>query len=381
MKPNKLDDIFQVKGGIPFLAGFYIGMGEEQVKERIEELCEGQNEQSSDSILYKLSVSYEYELFPSDYLLKKIVLVFPHECSKKDSDLLIDYFIDRFYHEKVYREIETDSEGNLLKFKVDILNYWYSCTFYIKDDRFFIQLEGVLDYPSLYKAFFLVGTEPELKSFIHKSLSFSNNEVNKNKILNGLFPVYNGFPTVCGVYLGLEVCDSSDAEKMIDDILHDPEMYYQHFDYRDISFEVMIDWNNQVDKIIMSMSEEDKDVALKIINHFKERLLIENANYYVAEGTNEEFKILVNMSNTYFSIKAENPYCPHTNRRDIEITIEVTIKDRSDLYKSLYVMLSGKHYNYFKAADVFYHYDSENNYSPVGAYDSFEEAVDAFQGD
>ena len=55
MKPNKLDDIFQVKGGIPFLAGFYIGMGEEQVKERIEELCEGQNEQSSDSILYKLS--------------------------------------------------------------------------------------------------------------------------------------------------------------------------------------------------------------------------------------------------------------------------------------------------------------------------------------
>jgi hypothetical protein len=381
MKSNRLDNIFQVKGGIPFLAGFYIGMDDEKVQERIENLCSGQIEQSSDNFLFKYSVSYEYELFQSEYLLKKIILIFSQECSTKDSDFLFDYFIKNFYHEKVHKEIESDSNGNLLKYRVDLSNYYYRCSFYNKDGKFFIQLEGIVAYPSLYKAFYLVGTDPGLKGFVHKSLSFSNYAANKDKILNDLFPVYNGLPTVCSVYLGLGVSSSSEAEGIIDDILHAPEKYYQHLDYRDISFEVMIGWNNQIDEIIMRMSEEDKDVALNIINHLKQRLMIENASYYVAEGIDGEFKILVNMSNAYLSVKAENPYCSQTNRRDIEISIKA-LKDGRDLYQSLYDMLcDNTHYGYFKAADVFYHYDSENNYSPVGAYDSYEEAIDAFQGD
>lgn len=51
-------------------------MGDEEVRERIDNLCSGQLEQSVDSLLYKYSVSYEYELFNIEYLLKKIVLVF-----------------------------------------------------------------------------------------------------------------------------------------------------------------------------------------------------------------------------------------------------------------------------------------------------------------
>lgn len=381
MEPNRFDDIFRVEGGIPFLAGFYIGMGDEEVRKGIDDYCSGQLEQSANSLLYKYPVSYEYELFNIEYLLKKIVLVFPRECSKRDLELLIDYFGTKFYHEKVNKEIESDSEGNLIKCKVCFSNYYYSISFFNKDGSFNLQLEGIVAYPLLYKAFYIVGTTPDLKSFVHKSLYFSNNINNKEDTLNDLFPVYNGFPKVCGVYLGLDVNSSSEAEEMIDNIIHDPDMYHQYLDYRDISFEVMIGWNDQIDEIIMRLSEEDKDVALKIINHLKQRLLIEKANYYVAEGTDGEFKILVDMSNAYLSLKTENPYSSFTNRRDIEISIKAS-KDERDLYQSLYVMLSDNtHYNYFKAADVFYHYNSENNYSPVGAYDSFEQAIEAFQGD
>ena len=67
--------------------------------------------------------------------------------------------------------------------------------------------------------------------------------------------------------------------------------------------------------------------------------------------TEGEFKIAVSMSNKYLSIKAESHYRPQTNRRDIEISIETTKKDRSNLYQSLYAMLSDNtHYGYFKAA-------------------------------
>lgn len=380
MKPNRLDNIFQVKGGIPILAGFYIGMDDDEVQERIDNLCSDQSDHSADD--QNFSVSYEYELFEHEYLLKKILLVFPQECSKNDSIILINYFSEKFYHEKIHKEIETDSAGNLLKFKVNLSNYYFSCSFFNREGNFYIQLKGTVAYPMLYKAFYLLGTDSELKGFIHNSLSFGNNEASKDENLDRLFFVYNGFPTICGVYLGLNVSSSSDAEEMIDEILQAPDMYYQYWDYRDISFEVMVDENNQVDLIIMRISEENKDIALKIINHFKQRMLIENANYYVAEGTEGEFKIAVSMSNKYLSIKAESHYRPQINRRDIEISIETTKKDRSNLYQSLYAMLSDNtHYGYFKAADVFYHYDSANNYSPFGAYDSIEEAIEAFQGD
>ena len=48
MKPNRLDNIFQVKGGIPILAGFYIGMDDDEVQERIDNLCGDQSEHSAD---------------------------------------------------------------------------------------------------------------------------------------------------------------------------------------------------------------------------------------------------------------------------------------------------------------------------------------------
>jgi hypothetical protein len=382
MKSNRLDEIFQVKGGIPIFAGLYIGMTDEEAEEKKEELEICKLEESSENPIYKYSISIEYDLFERKDLVKRIRFMFPHECSNKDSDFILEYLTNRFYHEKIHKEIETDSDGNLLKLKVDIFNYYYNCSFFNKEGNFIIQLEGIVAYPILYKAFYLMGTDQHLKSFVHKSIMLSNYEANKDEDLNDLFAIRNGLPSVCGMHLGFAASSSSEAEQIIDDILHDPDLYYQHKEYWDISFEVMIDTSNRVDEIIMRLSEEDKDIALKILNHLKPRFLIEKANYYIAEGMNGEFKIYVCMSNDYFSIKFDSPYNISTGRRDIEITIETTEKDRGDLYESLYVMLSDNtHYGFFKAADVFYHYDSENNYSPVGAYDSYEEATEAFQGD
>ena len=44
MKPNRLDDIFQLQDGIPVIGGMYLGMKEERAKEIVAELEEYKKE-------------------------------------------------------------------------------------------------------------------------------------------------------------------------------------------------------------------------------------------------------------------------------------------------------------------------------------------------
>lgn len=379
MKPEELDEIFQIEGGVPIIAGLYIGMDEEEAEEKTDELNSYKTEKSPDyPLISSLSITFEYDLFEYENVVKRIRLILPQECSKNDSDFIFDYLSKKIYHERIHRDVESKTNNQLLHLNVEIANYYYSCSFFNKDGHFVIQLSGIVEIPELYKAFYLTGTNEDLKSFICQSLSFRSN-AGQDKFLNRLFSVYSGYPAICGVYLGYEATSSSETERIMDEELKNAEMNYKNQYYWDISFEVMIDGSNRVDEIIMRLPEQDKEETLNIIRFFKQRLLIENGHYYFADGK-EDFKINVSMSNKYFSVKAGNPY--RLGRRDVEITLNAVKKDQSDLYRTLYVMLSDNtHFGYFKAADVFYGYDSENNFLPVGAYDSYEEAIEAFQGD
>lgn len=383
MKTNEFDELFKVEGGVPIIAGLYIGMDADEIEEKLEDLNSYKTEQSSDyPIISKYSISFEYDLFDSEYLVKRIGLVFPRECTKNDSDFLLDYLSQKIYHEKVHKDIETDTAGNLLSLNVEISNYYYSCSFFNRDGQFIIQLSGVVLYPELYKAFYTTGKNPDLKAFIHKSLYYCNNESSKDKALNKLFPVYNGYPIICGVYLGCETGSSSEAEAVIDEELHNPALYNLYQDYEDISFEVLIDVDNRVDEIIMTFSEEDKDIALRIINYLKQRLLIEDADYYIEDFEDRDFIINANMSNEYLSVMVKNPYRNLYGCHKIEIIIETTKKDQSELYKTLMIMLDDNtHYGYFKAADDFYKDYSNARVFPYGVFDTYEEAIESFQGD
>lgn len=383
MKTNEFDELFKVEGGVPIIAGLYIGMDEDKAEAIIEELNSHKIEESSDyPLIHKYAITFEYDIFETEKLVKRIRLVFPYEITKRGSDFIIDYLSGKIYHEKVHKDIELDSEGNLLTLNVVFSNYYYTCSIYNKDGLFTIELAGIVAYPELYKAFYITGSNPELKQFIHKSLYYCNNESSKDKALNKLFPVYNGYPIICGVYLGYETGSSSEAEAVIDEELHNPALYELYHDYEDISFEVLIDACCCVDEIVMRFSEEDKDIALRIINYLKQRLLIEDADYYIEDFKERDFIINANMSNEYLSVTVKNPYRNLYGCRKIEIIIETTKKDQSELYKTLMIMLDDNtHYGYFKAADDFYKDYSNARDFPYGVFDTYEEAIESFQGD
>lgn len=382
MKSNRLDDIFQVIGGVPIIAELYIGMDKDEAEGRTAELNSYKTYGSPDyPLIHEYSISFEYDLFENEGVVKSIRLVFSQECSKNDSNFILDYLSKKIYHERIHKNIESNTNNRLLYLNVEIANYYYSCSFYNKDGHFVIQLTGTFAYPELYKAFYLVGNNSDLKSYIHKSLSFGNDKELQDKELNLVFPVYDGFLTICSMYLGREVWSASEAERIMNEVLNNSKMDIKSIDCEDITFEVLIDGFNRIDEIIIRLPERDKDESIKIINYFKKKFLIEKAHYYFLEGK-EDFKIDISMSNDYLSIKAENPYNSDTGRRDIEITLSATQKDQSEIYEALFIMLSDKkHYGYFRAADVFYNYDNINNYCPFGAFDSFKDAIDAMQGD
>ena len=92
MKPEELDEIFQIEGGVPIIAGLYIGMDEEQAEEKTDELNSYKTEKSPDyPLISSLSITFEYDLFEDENVVKRIRLILPQECSKNDSDFIFDY--------------------------------------------------------------------------------------------------------------------------------------------------------------------------------------------------------------------------------------------------------------------------------------------------
>ncbi len=387
MTIERLDEIFQLKSAVPIIAGMYIGMDEESAAEKLDELISYKRDHSGEypaDLIYTLGLSFEYELFDNEPIVRVIRVIFPKEFSNADFQAVKNYLIKKYYHEKTHEDMEKDFDGNLLKAKTTIYNYYYQFAIQNREDEFVIQITGIVLYPHLYKTFYLMATKPELKSFIQKSLFFCPTRDDKDKDLDRLFPVHNGFPLICGQFLGLQVNSAFEAEEMMGSIIKDPNMLIENVDYRGISFEAIVEWDCRIDQIFMRISSEDVDIALKIMHHLKERLLVETANYNIQYD--EDGKLCnmdVSMENEFISVKFKSPYSVISSVEGIEISIESVKKDCGELYEALYDMLNDStHYGYFKAAKEFYKDGNDTHDAKFNElrkrFETYKEGVEEF---
>lgn len=386
MKPNKIDDIFQVRCGVPIIAGLYIGMDEDKAEELLEELTDCKTYHSYEypaDLIFQKQISFECDFEQYSSFVSSIRVIFPVECTTQDYPSAKKYFSEKYYHEKQREEIETDTEGNLLNLTFVLWNDYYEYALFNKEGKFIIQITG-LKRSHIHSSFYIVATNPDLYAFIRKSLLLCFNKGDIDEYLNELFPVYYGCPSVCGIHLGAGCYSSTDAERKIDDTLHDPDMYYQYRDYRDIFFEVTVGWDERVEQIDLIISQENKDIALKLLQYLKQRFMIESAKYEMEYD--EEGNLLIDtlMVNDYISIKINSPYfvsgydCP-----DIKITIEVNKKDNGQLYEALCTLLCNKeHIGYFNAVEAFYEEGDSTQDAKFNdlrrKFDSFEAAANYY---
>ena len=80
MKAARIDDIFQVKCGVPIIADFYIGMEEDKAAELLEELTEYKTHHSCEypaDLIYNNKISFRYELFKESNRINMIEVSFP----------------------------------------------------------------------------------------------------------------------------------------------------------------------------------------------------------------------------------------------------------------------------------------------------------------
>lgn len=380
MKPNRLDDIFQVRCGVPIIAGLYIGMEKDKAEKLLNKLTDYKTYHSYEypaDLIFQKQISFECDFCQYSSLVSSIRVIFPFECTTQDYASVKKYFSEKYYHEKQREEIKTGTKENILKLNFVLSNDYYEYALFNKDGNFIIQITG-LKKTRIHSDFYTVANNPDLSAFIRKSLLFCFNKGNKDKYLNELFPVYYGCPSVCGIHLGAGCYSSTDAEKKMDDTLHDPDMYYQYRDYRDIFFEVMVGWDERVEQIYMRMTQDDKDIALRILQHLKQRFLIENAKYEMEYDEEGDMVIDTCMVNEYISIKIKSPYSVlGETSTGIEIAIEVTKKDNGQLYDALFTLLCNKeHMGYFNAVEDFY---EEGDSTQDAKFNDLRKKFDSFE--
>lgn len=382
MDINRLDEIFHIKKAVPIVGGMYIGMSEDDAGERLEELSYCKEEHSyeyPDDLIYKQQISFEYDLFEYSNLVKSVRVIFRNESTIKDFKMARDYMAEKFYHEEVLEETVTDWDCNKVNGSVVLKNSFYEYSLFNKEGKFIIQVSATSNDPTLYRSFYLVATNTSLFEFIKKSITFCYNGPSKNKYINELMEMNNGFPVFCNTYLGSNEC----FERDIDDYLENIGFKSYISDFSNISYEIMEGWNLHIEQIFIRIPDSDFDHILNMFQFIKNRFLVESASYdiqYNKEG--KLSKLDAKIENEFISVKLHRfPL----NSDDLELAIEVVEQDNEFIYEALYNMLyKDSNFRYFEFAKAFYKDKSDTQDGRFNGlrvkYKSFKEALDEYIG-
>ena len=167
MKPNRLDDIFQVKCGIPLIAGFFIGMDEYEAEDRLEELKLYTVEHSYDypaDLIYQMKIKFGYELFPNSEYVNSISVTFADKATTRDVNFIKHYIQKKYYHERIDEYLQKDADGNILGYMIDIYNDFYQFTICSKDEGVMaVHLRATCSETDYYHAFNIVSKNKNIK--------------------------------------------------------------------------------------------------------------------------------------------------------------------------------------------------------------------------
>ena len=178
MKPNRLDDLFQVYRGIPIICGLYIGMDFFSAVERVKELYNYRIYHYYDypaDLIYKMGIDVEFEMFEESKSVKSILLSFSKSTNGNDVIFLKHYLSEKYYYKRCDEFIQRDASGKILSYMIDIYSEYYYFTIYSKEDStLVIQFRAAVENESIYDAINIICSNRKIDEDFIDNVSCEN---------------------------------------------------------------------------------------------------------------------------------------------------------------------------------------------------------------
>jgi len=178
MKPNRLDDIFQIYRGIPIICGLYIGMDFSSTAERLKELYNYRIYHYYDypaDLIYKMGIDIDLEMFEESKSVKSILLSFSKNKNGNDVIFLKRYLSEKYYYRRCDEFIQRDAGGKILSYMIDIYNEYYYFTIFSKEDSTLaVQFRAAVEDESIYDAINIICYNGRIGDDFIENLSYKN---------------------------------------------------------------------------------------------------------------------------------------------------------------------------------------------------------------
>lgn len=285
MDANRLDDIFQVKHGIPVIAGLYIGMASSEAEEILEELKDYKIEHSYEypaDLIYHMKIDFDCEYFSYSETVRTINLTFAGQGSKRDLNFITKYIKEKYYHERVDEYLQKDADGEILSYMIDIYNDFYHFTICSKDDGIMsIYLRaGSTDY-EVYQSINTVSEDEELKEYIKQSVLLCDKNATSRERIEEVMPIRYGIPSFMGYFLS-DVLSNGISQGRLSDIPDDEFDGNPMKEYYDISYEYDLDEENRILNISLVLPTESEGLW-PIIKYLKRNMMVNSSDIKIKE--------------------------------------------------------------------------------------------------
>lgn len=380
MKPNRLDEIFQVKCGIPVIASLFIGMDKDEAEDKLEELkcytVEHCYEYPAD-LIYQMKITFGYELFPDSECVKAISVTFADKWSTRDVNFIKNYIQEKYYHERVDEYLQKDADGTILGYMIDIYNVYYQFTICSKDDGVMaVYLKATCSEVDYYHAFNIVSKNNNMKQFIKQSLYLLDKDATSPERIEEIMPIRYGLPSFLGCFLGAVLSLGLSSGKLEDLDDYEYAGIPMKEDYG-ISYEYTLDELNRVIEIELSIPD-DSDGVRPIYNYLRKNMIIRDEEFDVkTEDDGSHDKIKGYMQNEYISVVLFEPI--YSDGGYTHLSISVRNEDNIRLFYAMQTIFYHEGiFSFFDGLDRFYEGKSDTQDARFNElrkkYNSFEEA-------
>ena len=386
MEAHRFDDIFQIKGGVPIIAGLYIGMDNEEASPILEELLGNRFEHSFEypaDLIYELQITVQYFLFPHSDKINRIVLYIPRKIDNEDVDIMKRYLSQKYYNERVDEMIQKDSSGKYLAYMIDIYNEFYHFTLYSGEkDRMIVELKAAKEDEDIYNAINIISQNNALKGFIKDTLAYCNKEASGQDGIEEILPMTYGLPHFYCYRLGDEEINGEDCG-YLDEINDDSLIGNKVRDDYDLHYEITNGYKGCVESITLSLTYDSEGIY-PLIKYLKKAFYYEEAfSSAKYDKFREMRKETMVMRNKYVSIvifrhnKTEDP---------IIITINALDEEHPEIYRVMNTVYENEYImSFFEGIERFYKDGEETQDAKFNelrrTYDSFEQAANVYTGE
>lgn len=383
MKPNRLDDVFQVRNGVPIIGGLYIGMEEEKAEELLEELSSYRTEHSFDypaDFIYKYKLSFQYKLFQDSDKVNSITVVLPRLNACLIFDNLKEYFSQKYLNVEIKENLEKNDEGNLIGFEIELSELFYKYTIKSSGKKLLVEIKAKLISDDIYCAINTISQDHDLLDFVMKSMLLCKDYDRIHKDFAMVMPFYYGLPTLLDFRLGDEGLVKEDCGWLdeLDDITYQGNPVCEDYDIR---YEVTLGYYDCVNSIILCIPH-DSEGLWKLVQYIRENFLIEENNLKIEYDHLGAFRsIKGDIRNKYISIDFNCPY--YATGDGVYITIKGIDEEHPEIYRALYTVFQKDFVvSFFNGVKKFYQYSNPNQDAKYNElrrkYNSFQEALDDY---